>query len=166
MSATFTTSTPLRGGFKVEFTPVGIPELLGAIGAKADEVIDALQEEMELLHIQFANRVASGPLSGQVLNERSGNLKNSVLASPQTTRSGDVIESTVGSNMVYARIHEFGGEIRPVNAPALVFQIDGHWVRTQLVRMPRRPWLVPTFEDMQPEMEAGLSHTVEAILNA
>lgn len=36
---------------------------------------------------------------------------------------------------IYGAIHEYGGTIVPKRAPALVFQVDGHWVRTQKVKI-------------------------------
>jgi hypothetical protein len=44
----------------------------------------------------------------------------------------------------YARIHEEGGNIYPVKAKALRFQLfDGKWIVTRKVTMPARPYLEP-----------------------
>ena len=65
------------------------------------------------------------------------------------------ISREVGSNLVYARIHELGGQIRPIRAEYLSFQVmgqggsrksaarisGGDWVKTKLVNMPARPYL-------------------------
>ncbi|HQU16637.1 MAG TPA: phage virion morphogenesis protein [Gammaproteobacteria bacterium] len=55
---------------------------------------------------------------------------------------------TVGSNKVYAAIHQFGGTIRPVNAKALVFRLGngkggkkGRVVHAKSVTIPARPYL-------------------------
>jgi len=60
--------------------------------------------------------------------------------------SGTIADAWTGTPQVYARIHEFGGVIRPKNAKALVFQIDGHWVVTQKVTMPARPYVRPALD--------------------
>ncbi len=53
----------------------------------------------------------------------------------------------VGSNLKYARIHEYGGVITPVRAKALKFPVaDGTWVITQKVNMPARPYLRPALK--------------------
>lgn len=39
----------------------------------------------------------------------------------------------IGTDIIYAAIHEFGGEIRPKRAKFLRFQIDGKWVMTKKV---------------------------------
>lgn len=53
--------------------------------------------------------------------------------------SGDVAE--VGSSLVYAAIHQFGGTIVPKNAEALVFRIGGRTIRAKKVEIPARPYL-------------------------
>ncbi len=49
----------------------------------------------------------------------------------------------VGSNKVYAAIHQFGGKIVPKNARALVFRLSsgGGIVRAKSVTIPARPYL-------------------------
>jgi phage virion morphogenesis protein len=47
----------------------------------------------------------------------------------------------VGSNKVYAAIHQFGGKIVPKNAKALQFKLGNHFVRVQSVTIPARPYL-------------------------
>jgi phage virion morphogenesis protein len=50
---------------------------------------------------------------------------------------------TVGSNKIYAAIHQFGGKIVPKSAKALVFKLGagGGVVRVQSVTIPARPYL-------------------------
>jgi HK97 gp10 family phage protein len=54
--------------------------------------------------------------------------------------------------VIYAKIHEFGGVIRPVKAKALKFQIDGKWIVTKKVTMPARPYLRPAVDEHQSEI--------------
>ena len=78
-------------------------------------------------------------LSGTVLKVRTGSLRRAWARQPQVAGGGASWEANVGSNLVYAAIHEFGGEIRPVRARFLQFKADdGRWVRTRLVTMPAR----------------------------
>src|SRR6056297_225886 len=71
-------------------------------------------------------------LSGQVLHRKTGKLAQSV-----NYKYNNDWSINVGSNLRYAAIHEFGGTIVPKNAGALHFQIDGQWVMTQKVTMPK-----------------------------
>lgn len=48
---------------------------------------------------------------------------------------------TWGSNMHYARIHQFGGEIRPKSASRLAFKVGDRLVFADKVTIPARPFL-------------------------
>src|SRR3989304_768029 len=61
---------------------------------------------------QLQNRVVE-KLTGIVLHIRTGTLRRSI--TNQVFRSGPKIIGKIGSNLVYARIHEFGGIIRAKN---------------------------------------------------
>jgi phage gpG-like protein len=47
----------------------------------------------------------------------------------------------VGTNVVYARIHNQGGVIRARNHPYLTFRVGEQWVRKKQVRIPQRQFL-------------------------
>lgn len=50
-------------------------------------------------------------------------------------------EAVIGSDRVYARIHQTGGVIKASAGGALRFQIGGKWVMVKQVTMPARPYL-------------------------
>ncbi len=62
----------------------------------------------------FALRDIKKKMSGPVLKRRTGRLSRSVTAD-KLVRSVNSVSQSVGSNVVYAPIHEFGGVIKPVN---------------------------------------------------
>jgi len=102
------------------------------------------QEHRQALYAagSVVQRLAMGNLSGRRLRARSNRLRSSVV----TEVRGD--EVAIGSNVVYARIHELGGEIVPRTAPALVFRTeDGAFHRVQRVSMPARHWLSAALEE-------------------
>lgn len=66
---------------------------------------------------------------------------------PQPVRSGGKSKIYVGTDVEYAAIHEFGGEIRPRRARVLRFKIDGEWVQARRVRIPARPYVRPTVDE-------------------
>ena len=47
----------------------------------------------------------------------------------------------VGTNVIYAAIHQFGGTIKPVSSSALRFKIGNRWVTKSKVEIPARPFL-------------------------
>lgn len=66
----------------------------------------------------------------------------------------------IGSNRVYAGVHQFGATIRPVRAKALVFRMGGvgprggpGYVRVQSVTIPARPYLGFGPNDQRAAME-------------
>jgi len=65
----------------------------------------------------------------------------------------------IGSPIKYARIHQKGGTIRPVTAPALAFEgADGRMVFAKKVKIPRRQWL--------PSKRTGLPADEKRIIKA
>lgn len=65
----------------------------------------------------------------------SGGLKGSITFATEGNR---VI---VGSNKVYAAVHQFGATIRPKNARALVFRLGSRVIHARSVTIPARPYL-------------------------
>lgn len=130
----------------------------------ATRIIDALTQRMRSLHIELQRQIVETKLSGQVLHERTGTLRRSIMQ--ETAADGDVITSSVFTNTVYAAIHEYGGTITPKRAGALVFEIDGRLIFTTLVKIPPRPYMVPTFQDMRGEIIFGLQDAIEGALES
>ena len=83
---------------------------------------------------------------------------------PLLNREGGLVDSLAsqagavaaewGSNLVYARIHQLGGTIKPKNAEALRFMLGEETVTAKSVTIPARPYLgwgddeVRTVEDV------------------
>lgn len=82
--------------------------------------------------------------AGTELNVISGRLRNSVFSN---LRGRDVLEIGAGSNVVYAKIHEFGGTIKPKHGQYLKFSVPGGgFVSAKQVHIPARPYVKPTIE--------------------
>lgn len=77
----------------------------------------------------------------------TGNLVNSIsVKSVQLVGSG--AEAVVGTNVVYAAIHEFGGVINAKGPGGLVFQTeDGEWHHVSRVTIPARPYMRPAVDE-------------------
>lgn len=71
---------------------------------------------------------------GKTLTD-SGILRDSI------TYENDADRLEVGSAMIYAAIHQYGGEIVPKSAGQLAFRIGGRLILTDKVEMPARPYL-------------------------
>lgn len=67
-------------------------------------------------------------------------------------------QAIVGSGLVYAAIHQFGGTIVPKSKPALVFRIGGRLVRTKKVTMPARPYIGLSADDRSEVVAATVGY--------
>ena len=83
-----------------------------------------VEVEVKRLGIELLNKVKADKLSGQVLNVKTGKLRRSMNMKFENSQDG--MSASVGTNTVYARIHEFGGKIFPKNGKALKFTWPGH----------------------------------------
>jgi len=104
-------------------------------------------------------RAKTHHLAGVTLKARTHRLQRSVKTIVR--RIGTVVSGRVGSPVVYAAIHEYGGIIRPKNAKYLVFKIEGKWIRTKKVTMPARRWLSKSLEDVRPQIERIFGREIE-----
>ena len=87
----------------------------------------------------------------------TGTLRRSIHILAQSPR-----EVAVGTNLIYARITEYGGTVAPVNAQYLRFEtLGGDVVFTRgPVHLPARPFMRPAFES---ERGAALREVAAAI---
>ena len=134
-----------------------------ALAAKAEELRQALLAKVE------AN------LSGDLLQERSGALKASIVA--EVTADPDAVAFSVASEGVpYAAIQEYGGttgphDIVPVKAQALAFAGAAGPTFARRVHhpgshLPARGYLGSALDAMQDEIAGGLKAAVLEALGA
>ena len=125
------------------------------LGAGAHERLQAAVSDQGK---QFLKVVQDQKLSGEVLNVRSGALRDSVHLEMQV--ASDSIMAVVGTDLIYAAIHEYGGVIVPKVANALRFCIDGRWIFAKSVTMPERSYLRSTLAERESEIRAALTAAV------
>lgn len=85
---------------------------------------------------------------------------------PSPERSKNRVKIYIGTNLIYAAIHEYGGEIRPKRAVFLRFQIDSEWVMARRVRIPAQPYVRPTFEADGPEAQREVGDALRDLIRA
>ena len=91
----------------------------------------------------------------------SGNLRRSITMREMLHRV------VVGTNLIYAPIHEFGGIIRPKTKKFLRFKIKGKWVMTKKVRIPKykgRGYFKPAFETASRKAKRIMNEEIEAVI--
>lgn len=95
---------------------------------------------------------AADKRNSRILTE-SGRLRDSINSRPGND------EVLVGTNVIYAGIHQFGGTIVPKSATHLWFRIGGALIKAAKVTLPPRPFLGISSED-----EAMIAETVFGFL--
>jgi hypothetical protein len=111
-------------------TASALSQLPGLLGQAAE---GAMTESLELVSRISRGEYLSGPFPHR-LQPRTGRLRASMRRGDkdnifQVQRRGTTIQGTLGTNVVYARIHEFGGIIKPVKGQYLA-------IPTQLAKTP------------------------------
>ena len=102
----------------------------------------------------FAGSASKGS-SSDLLTSRSGNLLNSVLQSIETKINGDSLTVSIGSELPYARIHEYGGF---AGRKGPFKKRTGHrpYVKP-------RPYLRPAINDLQKALPDLLEQAIQQV---
>ena len=130
----------------IQITVLGTEQL----AAKFDQVTPAflrrMKEGMTSAMSMLSSYVKREKLSGQVLKNRTGTLRRSINA--KITVGTDSVTGQVGTNLVYAKAHEFGATIEAKRAKFLAFRgRDGFMIFRKRVVIPPRPFLAPSFRE-------------------
>lgn len=141
----------------------GSAEVLKRLGEAPGKVREATKGALARWADDLASYIRDTKLSGGVLNARSGDLRSSIFGLQEETDTSVTGGARGGGNVIYARIHEFGGDIYPRNAPLLRFMIDGHWISTKHVHMPERSYMRSSLADKR---EDGLNALRSAVKEA
>ena len=85
---------------------------------------------------------------------KTGTLKRSI--THDITERADKLIGTVGSNLVYARIQEYGGTILPKKGKYLRFMVNGSWVAVKQVTIKPKLYLTRAIKDNVPGLRKRL----------
>ena len=137
------------------------PGLLSAMAKALD-----LQNEYTIGYIQ--QKKLSGPTSPDSLSVRTGLLRRSIRRT-DTVITANGLTSSIGSNVAYAGIHEFGGTIPAhtikATGRALVFLYGGKKVFARSVKhpgmtLPARRFIMGSLEERADSYSAALSNAI------
>jgi hypothetical protein len=85
---------------------VGVDRVTLYLGTRRQEASGAIQKEVRSLAMGLLRMVKEDKLSGQVLKNQTGTLRRSI--NQKVVLEEGVYSGLVGTNVVYARAHEFG----------------------------------------------------------
>lgn len=140
-------------------------------------VIDITGEEevARALH-DAANRLSGAQLEAALVSGAQILVNGAKTRAPKLTttlaRSIHILsqsprEVSVGTNLVYAAMQEFGGEIYPVNRTYLRFEVGGDVIYTRgPVKIPAQPYMRPTFEADRDKAVREVAGAVRALIAA
>lgn len=136
-----------------------------AIRAKADQLAQSLRAY-----------VVQDELSGQVLQVRTGALRDSIAAEVSQDAGKVLIRLFSRGEIRYAAIQEYGGhtpahDIVPRKAKALAFLADGQMVFARIVHhpgstIPARPYMAPALAKLGPQIISELKAAALAAAGA
>lgn len=154
----------------VEITDRGLDDAIAKMQAlAAPDRLELMDSIGRLVQEQTRYRISTdkmGPDGSAWKPNRAG---TSILyASHRLAESIDYRASldriAVGSPMVYAKIHQFGGVIKAKNGKALAFSSGGENYVRQSVTIPARPYLGLSAENVE-ELESVVSDFILAVLD-
>jgi phage gpG-like protein len=147
----------------VQIDDSAVQQLQQRLAGLAPRVVAQVYEALQPLIYQslrsavpkyFAGSAGKGS-SSDVLTSRSGNLMNSVLQSIQTKIDGDSLTVSIGSDLKYAHIHEYGGF---AGRPGPFKKKEG---RRPYIRP--RPYLRPAINDLQQALPDLLEQAIQQV---
>lgn len=147
----------------VQIDDSAVQQLQQRLAGLAPRVVAQIHEALQPLIYQslrsavpkyFAGSGSKGA-SSDLLTSRSGNLLNSVLNSIQVSPDGQSLAVSIGSDLPYARIHEYGGF---AGRRGPYKKKDGHraYIRP-------RPYLRPAINDLQKALPDLLEQAIQQV---
>ena len=137
-------------------------EMLKSLPPKLKKgIMSGVKESMKGVEKSVKKQFGS---AGSIKN-RTGFLMKSIRAGKVHQVSNDIIVSSVGSNAIYAAIHEFGGVITPKAGGYLKFLSDTGWVSVRKVVIPKRPYFAPGVKKAIPSIKRAIDKMVEKELS-
>lgn len=125
----------------------GGDEFIKAIERLTSRVAQAAQKATEQASLELESRARRNASRRPGPMVRTGTLRRGIRAHP-VIRVGDVFIGRVGVSVLYGRIQELGGVIRPRRAKMLSWVgPDGKRRYARQVRIPARPYFRPAYVD-------------------
>lgn len=97
-------------GSRIKGAVNGGRETAKKLRGEAKQVREAVRKTMGRLVLELLVKVKRDKLSGQALNVRTGRLRRSITQRIEV--HGTTIEGVVGTNVEYAKFHEYGQSIK------------------------------------------------------
>lgn len=147
---------------------VGQEQVIAHLGEVHPRVLSLVRQEVEREAINLLRYVKEQKLTGQMLKNRTGTLRRSINYALSIEDQG--LTAVVGTNLVYAAIHEYGGVTRAhvIEArkkKALAFQVGGQSLVRRSVqhpgsKMPERSFLRSSLRENEARIKTAIAAAV------
>ena len=142
---------------------IGGEELLVRLAGIGDTVRSTLARTVQEAAIKLQATIKEDKLSGQVLNVRTGRLRRSI--NQRVEASGSRVMGYVGTNVEYARFHEYGyrgtmtiRDFMRRSKSGKESLVRGH---TRKVNLPARSFMRSALDEMRDEIASGIARAVQ-----
>lgn len=133
---------------------LGDKETIAKLEAMFPNMHSRLKLTIGQLVLRLAKHIKQDKLSGQVLRNRTGRLRRSITTRVQANATAVI--GTVGTNVEYAAVHEYGFQ-GTVNIKAHLRKAKDRFIpvraHTRQVNMPERSFLRSALRDLTPEIK-------------
>jgi phage gpG-like protein len=170
-------TTPPGETVNIQIEVLNGEELAEFMATKAELIVGAVRAEMQEQTLGLLGYIKDEKLSGQVVHQRSRNLKNSGFT--EVEEGGGEITGFVGfgRTVPYAAILNYGGKTSPhliqaSNAQALMFvNREGNTIFAKLVHhpgsnFPERNYLETSLEERAEVIREGFEGAIQEVLDA
>ena len=143
---------------------------------KAAKGMSAIEQAVRRSALDLVAYIKSQKLSDQVLHVKTGTLRRSITA--QFSSSGSKFTAKVGTNLVYARIHEYGfnGQVNVRAFQRMQTVAWGKLMKTPKkvnvrahamhMKMPERPFMRPSLEENRDKIITDIRRAITEALTA
>jgi phage gpG-like protein len=144
----------------IEVTVPNTEQLQRDLGITRARLLVDLKREITRVAIDVSAHIKDRKLSGQVLKVQTGRLRRSINYKIGETGTG--IEARVGTNVEYARIHEFGfsGTVNVrehMRKAKKAYTVKAH---TRRVNLPERSFMRSSMKDMRQDIDQRIARVV------
>lgn len=144
----------------IEVTVPNRDQLERDLNVTRAKMLGDLKKEITRIAIEVTAHVKDQKLSGQALKVRSGRLRRSI--NYKVSESDTNIEATVGTNVEYARVHEFGfkgtvGVREYMRGKKEKFKVRAH---SRRVNLPERSFLRSALDDKRRDIDSRIAAVV------
>jgi phage gpG-like protein len=147
----------------IDGTVVGDREVVAKLTKYPEGLRKELRAAIERAGMRVQRHAKESKLSGQVLNVRTGRLRRSI--NLRVTEDPAMIQATVGTNVAYAKVHEFGfsgavtvrEHLRRSKATFRASLVRAH---SRRFSMPQRSFLRSALSDLKAEIKTVLDAAV------